>query len=379
MIHKILFVDDDLNTLESFERELGDKFNIETAQNGDQGLKIIKEGGPFTVVVTEMNMPDMNGIAFLKEVSDLAPETIRMMLTRYVNADIVMKAINEGNVYKFLSKSVTPATLIKTLEDSIAHYQSIKTEKESLSKTLVGSVRTLVEILGILNPGAFSKTLRIRRLVNHIVREMKLDDEWQFEMAATLSQIGLLTYPSSLLEKIATNQPLSPDENQLVSNHPSVGREMILRIPRLETIAEMIGKQLTPCKNLTFDEENREEYIISLGANIIKTALDYDQLIISGSTHGTSTYILSQSEDYRPEIIAALKLLHPDDSTVEVTQVNLEDLTDGMIIVEDIVDKYGALLITRGREVTYPLLIHLFKLSRKPRSLREPISVISVK
>ncbi|MCJ7624240.1 MAG: hypothetical protein MUO76_12115 [Anaerolineaceae bacterium] len=310
---------------------------------------------------------------------DFTPDTVRMMLTRYVNTDIVLRAVNEVNVYRFLPKSSTPAILKKTVEDSITHYQSIITEKESLSKTLVSSIRTLIEILGILNPMAFSKTIRVRTLVSHIVREMKLEDEWKFEMAATLSQIGLLTYPSSLLEKIATNQPLSPAENQQVSNHPSVGREMISRIPRLEAIAEMIGKQYDSCKDLAFDEETREEYIISLGANIIKTALDYDQLIESGSSHGTSIFILSRSEDYRKDIIAALRRLHPDDSTVEISQVSLEDLKEGMIIVDDIFDKYGSLLITRGREVTYPLLIHLFKLSRKPRSIREPFAVISFK
>jgi response regulator RpfG family c-di-GMP phosphodiesterase len=218
MIHKVLFMAGDPDTLDSFERELGDKFFIKTAQSGEQGLKIIKEGGPYAVVVTDMNMPGMNGIEFLKEVREFAPETVRMMLTRFVNTDIVMRAINEGNVYKFLSKSATPAMLTKTLEDSIAYYQSIKTEKESLSKSLV-------ELLGILNPMPFSKTLRFRQLVSHITREMKLDDEWQFEMAATLSQIGLLTYPSSMLEKIATNQSLSQVENRLVFNHSSVERK----------------------------------------------------------------------------------------------------------------------------------------------------------
>jgi hypothetical protein len=85
---------------------------------------------------------------------------------------------------------------------------------------------------------------------------------------------------------------------------------MILRIPRLETIAEMIGKQHAPCMDLAFNQKNREEYIIRFNANIIKTALDYDQLIVSGSSHGTSIFI-PESEDHRSEILAALKLLHP--------------------------------------------------------------------
>ncbi|MCJ7624241.1 MAG: response regulator [Anaerolineaceae bacterium] len=62
MIHRILFVDNDLDTLESFERDLGEKYYIETAQSGEQGLKIIKESGPYAVVVTDMNLPGMNGI-----------------------------------------------------------------------------------------------------------------------------------------------------------------------------------------------------------------------------------------------------------------------------------------------------------------------------
>ena len=65
MNEKILLVDDDAMILSGLKRQLRNQFNIETAINGEEALKMVGENGPYAVVVSDFHMPGMNGIQFL--------------------------------------------------------------------------------------------------------------------------------------------------------------------------------------------------------------------------------------------------------------------------------------------------------------------------
>ena len=81
MHNRVLFVDDDPKILAALRRQLRKKVEIETVTSGRDGLDTIRREGPFSVVVTDYCMPEMNGIEFLTEVRKMAPETVRMLLT----------------------------------------------------------------------------------------------------------------------------------------------------------------------------------------------------------------------------------------------------------------------------------------------------------
>ena len=86
MSSKILFVDDDANLLAACRRSLRGRFEVETALGGPQGLQLVSSSEPFAVILADMRMPGMDGIEFLRKVKDLAPDSVRMMLTG--NADM---------------------------------------------------------------------------------------------------------------------------------------------------------------------------------------------------------------------------------------------------------------------------------------------------
>src|SRR5690349_18950513 len=81
MSEKILFVDDEPQVLDGYRRQLGRKYRTECALGGEEALERIGAEGPFAVVVSDMNMPGMNGIQLLAKIRELAPDSVRMMFT----------------------------------------------------------------------------------------------------------------------------------------------------------------------------------------------------------------------------------------------------------------------------------------------------------
>jgi len=119
MIEKVLFVDDDPNLLASCERNFRNKFLTETADGGAAALEKIAAHGPFAVVVSDRQMPHMDGIRFLSLVKERAPDTVRLMLTGNADLEGAIKVVNEGNIFRFLTKPCSLEILGKAVEDAL--------------------------------------------------------------------------------------------------------------------------------------------------------------------------------------------------------------------------------------------------------------------
>ncbi len=133
MNQKILFVDDDPNLLDGYKRNLRKDFVTEFALGPEKGLELIRGGEPYAIVVADMRMPGMNGIEFLLAVKDISPDSIRMMLTG--NADITgaIQAVNEGNVFRYLTKPCPADQLKEALTAGLAEYEKRYREHEAAS------------------------------------------------------------------------------------------------------------------------------------------------------------------------------------------------------------------------------------------------------
>jgi len=307
MPEKILFVDDEADVLAAYRRNLRKQFRMETATSGEQGLEAIDSQGPFAVIVSDLRMPGMDGIQFLAEARERAPDSVRMMLTGYADVQTAFDSVNEGTVFRFLIKPCQLETLVKALKAGIAQYRLLTVERELLEQTVRGSIEMLTEIMGLLNPAAFSRATRIKHYVRDIAVQLQLPNLWQLEVAAMLSQIGCVTLSPDLLEKIDAGESLTDDEQELFSSHPSVGSNLVANIPRLEPIARMIERQQEPFKAHTLPPESSPEYVIVLGAQVLKVALDLDLLVAGGlSPEAAWAELHSRPDEYNPEMVVAL-------------------------------------------------------------------------
>ena len=132
---KVLFVDDDPKVLAGIRRQLRKKVPIETVESGRAGLEAMHASGPFSVVVTDYCMPEMNGIEFLTRVRQVAPETVRVLLTGSADLNAAIQAVNQGNIFRFLTKPCSPEELTAALNAGIAEYRRTRKERKFNQRT----------------------------------------------------------------------------------------------------------------------------------------------------------------------------------------------------------------------------------------------------
>jgi DNA-binding NtrC family response regulator len=124
MTNQILFVDDDRRALDGYKRLLRSVFEVETASSGMQGLAAIQVLGPFAVVVSDMRMTGMNGAEFLARVRELAPQTVRIVLTGYRDLNRAIEAVNDGQIFRYLNKPCGKDELVSAIRLGLVRYQS---------------------------------------------------------------------------------------------------------------------------------------------------------------------------------------------------------------------------------------------------------------
>lgn len=128
---KILCVDDEANVLKSLKRLfLDEDYEIITAESGRKGIALLEQHGPVQVVISDYRMPEMDGIAFFKEVHDRWPDTVRIVLSGYADTAVVVAAINEGQVYKFIPKPWNDDELKVTIAKAVERYFLVKANND---------------------------------------------------------------------------------------------------------------------------------------------------------------------------------------------------------------------------------------------------------
>lgn len=353
MSERILFVDDDAHILQAFQRTLRRRFSIETALGPEEGLKAVREKGPFAVVVSDMRMPNMNGVEFLRQVRLLAPDTVRMILTGNADQQSAIDAVNEGYIFRFLTKPCPPEVLVRALEAGLEQYRLITAEKELLSKTLAGCIRVLTDILSLVAPEAFGRALRVRELVSRLCQELKVRDAWQVEIAAMLSPIGCVAMPEEIVRKAFRGEPLKEHEQLTYQTHPRIAHDLLSKIPRLEQVALIVAYQEKLFDGRGFPADLVSGEAIPLGARILKLALDWDDLIQAGITPEMALAEIADRRGwYDPQVVAALQRILNLTQVCVVREMKVSDLVDGLVLADNVYSVNGTLLCSKGQEIT---------------------------
>ena len=146
---RVPFVDDDKNALEGYKRLLHGLFEVETALGGGPGLAVIQLLGPFEVIIADMRMPGMNGAEFLAQVRQLAPNSVRMILTGHKDINRAIEAVNEGRIFRYLTKPCTKNDLAHAIELGVAESRANNEEKKLVrqAKEIKSQVASLSEVL----------------------------------------------------------------------------------------------------------------------------------------------------------------------------------------------------------------------------------------
>jgi CheY-like chemotaxis protein len=359
---RVLFVDDEPNVLDGIRRQLRNRVELETATSAAAGLDIIRSQGPFAVVVSDMRMPEMDGARFLAKVNEIAPQTVRMVLSGQADLESTIAAVNEGRVFRFLLKPCNSETLFGVIRNGIEQYRLIHAEKHLLEHTLNATVKVLVSVLGIINPAAQRRAAQIQRYAECAAQSLRLlPDLWQYHLAAMVSQLGCITLPQETLARVYGGQALSDEERRLFESHPEIAAKLLGSIPRLEAVAGMVaGQTQLPSRDLASGDPATWEPQ-KIGAAILWAAVTFDRHVSQGRIPEQAAVLVNQAAPGLPPAIteAMVKAISDDSGLVMSRGISLRELEPGMMIDADVMSSRGTRLVPRGTEVSTTVLERL--------------------
>ena len=379
MNRRVLIVDDDVNLLESFRRQLRKKADLVTAEGPKAGIEAAARQGPFAVVISDYNMPVMNGVDMLRVIRHGSPDTVRVLLTGHADLEIAIQAVNEGNIFRLLTKPCPPETMEKVLDDAFHHHDLITAEKELLEKTLRGSVAVLCDLISLVKPDVFGRVSRILPQLRGVSKRMGDPRPWETETAAMLSVVGFITLPDSLIRKVEKGQPLADAEVQQFLGHPAFGARLVGKIPRMDGVAAIVAHQEKHFEGGGVPRDAASGEAIPLGARILKAVVDYDILLANGMPKSEAITKLERRKGvYDPRAVAALAEVINEQGRYAMQKVHLMALAPGMILAEDVVGVRGTetvLLMAKGRELNETVIEFILDNSRTIK-INQPVAVI---
>ncbi len=366
---RLICVDDEPRILKGLRRRLGREFDLAVAESGAEALSIMRSAPePFNVIVSDMRMPAMTGAQLLARSRAEFPDTVRVLLTGQSDLNDAISAINDGNIFRFLTKPCPPEVLLPALNEAVEHNRLIRSERELLEETVGGSVALLAEILAIRDPAAADRGTRLKNHVKALAREMEVDRPWDLEVAATLAEIGYALVPSDIVDRWRSGHELTEAEEALIESQPRIARDLIGKIPRLETVGAMIGQLAT---NALPPSDPRVE----LGASIIKAASLYDKYLQSGLAAGAAVgQLKSNHPEIGADILRGLDQVAVAAGGFVTKHLGVTDLVSGIILAADLCAKDGRLLLTEGAEVTHAARTRILQY-HDHIGIQEPIKV----
>jgi CheY-like chemotaxis protein len=366
----VLCVDDDPRLLQGLQLTLRQGFDVTTAASGAEGLAILKQKPATAVVIADMRMPAMDGAAFLTKVKTLCPDAVRLVLTGETGRDSAVAAVNDGQIFRFLTKPCPPEKLIAAVEASVRQHRLITAEKMLLQQTLMGSIRALVDVLALVNPIAFGRASRIKRLALDLAAAAGLPPSWELEAAALLSQLGYVSLPIELVEKAVAGDALSADESLLLGEVPKLTLSLIARIPRLENVAAILAHG-----SRAHARHEAPPPDIAERAAVLMTVLEYDALTSSGKNAEAAIATLRARGGARilPLLVHLAALQGTSDSGPKLRELRVCELSPGMILLDDVHTELGTLLVARGYEISQSFILRMRSFS--PALLEERVRV----
>jgi response regulator RpfG family c-di-GMP phosphodiesterase len=350
----ILCVDDETRVLDGLALVLRRDFDVRVASSPEQGLQMLRSLPDLAVVVSDMRMPKMDGADFLHQVMLRRPDATRIILTGYADREDAVRAVNQGQVFRFLSKPCNLDQLRSAIEAGVVQHRLMHAERAVLQETLLGCIDAMMEVLALVNPVAFGRAGHIKRRAMELAARLGATGYWQLEAAAMLSQLGYAALPPALVDKIYRAENLTPEEQARVDAVPDVANRLLEHIPRLEPVIQI----LTALKWNDSQVAALGEGTVGLGARILGLILEYDALSARGLTHDHVYELLrARTVRYGPKLLSQLQAGIASDDELEQTQeLPLRQVRPGMVLLQEIRTSTGALLVPKGFEVTKTFL-----------------------
>jgi response regulator RpfG family c-di-GMP phosphodiesterase len=416
----LLFVDDESNILSSLKRlfrPLG--YHIHTATSGAEGLDLLARE-PVDLIVSDMRMPEMDGAAFLKKAAERWPDSVRILLTGYADLGSTIAAVNQGQIYRYVSKpwedheltlAVQQALELKQLEDEKTRLETLTHRQNeelielntNLETKVVARTNELSQAMAFLEEthAALKKqyTTSVKIFANLIeLRESTIEesgtshsrhvadqarrlgiamglpeDELQdLLFAALLHDIGKIALPDALLER--PYHEMNANERKEFEKHPVLGQAALVALEPLHAAADLIRGHHEHVNGRGYPDQLREEQI-PLGARILAVVDDFNALLTGKLSRCRYTpqeaceFLLKErTRRYDAEVVDHfIELLETDErDTITLAEQCLKSgaLKNGMVLTRDLVAPNGVLLLAKGHQLNDELINKIGQLEK---------------
>ncbi len=414
----LLFVDDEPGILSSLRRLFRPHgYRILIAESGVEGLELLHEN-EVDLIISDMRMPEMDGAAFLHQVKQEWPDIVRILLTGYADITSTIAAINEGEIYRYISKPWDDNEIVLTVREAIERrqlekenhrLQQLTLEQNEALKTLNASLEqkvaertaelraalaqiekthgelkksfvTSVQVFGgliELRTGPAGKRLsghgkRVAELARNIAQRLRLpDNETQTVMlAGLLHDIGKIGWPDDLLDKPFNT--MSPENRALAMKHPVTGQNILMAIERFRDAALLV-RHHHECYDGSGYPDRLSGIAIPQGARIIAVANDYDALQIGtlvqrplNASDALTFLIDNRGKRYDPAAVDALAAHLAETQKAPVVELPLRTmhLRPGMLLSRDLMHRDGYLLLSRGSALNADIISQLMRMEQ---------------
>lgn len=369
---RVLCVDDEPNVLEGLSLTLRRGYEVVLAGCGEAGLDVLARDATIAAIISDMRMPGMDGAAFLSKARTAVPDATRLLLTGQADLASAIAAINDGRIFRFLTKPCPPPVLVGAVEAAVELHRLVTSERVLLEQTLRGSIQMLTDVLAIAAPTAFGQAVRIQRYARELASKVGGAEVWPIEVAAMLSQVGFISLSAATIEKLQDGKPLSAEEQQSVDRLPALAEQLIAGIPRLDAVRDALKQQRTFFEGSGATARGKD---IPLGARILSIVCDFDRLEAGGlSPQVALDTMRGRQGRYDPELLELFASnLGSRGRDAEVAEIPIRMVRIGMTFLEDVRSHAGTLLVARGHEAT-PSLVERFR-NFAPGAVREPVRV----
>lgn len=386
----ILCVDDEANILSALRRLFRPTgFRVLTAGGGAEALAQLEaEQGQVDLVISDMRMPGMDGAEFLAEVRRRWPGIVRLLLTGYADVDSTIAAINEGQIYRYISKPWNDNEVVLTvrgalerqalerekirlealtarqneelkslnasLEDKVkARTEELRLAHERLKKSFFTSIQVFANLIELRGGNMAGHSRRVADLARKIGAQLELDGRIcnDIFLAGLLHDIGKIGLPDALLAKPYNR--MVGEELGVFRKHPAKGEQALMALEELRGAARLIRSHHERFDGLGYPD-GLAGLTIPQGARILALANDYDGLLqgsLNGKRHSEEeakqALIQGKGKRYDPAVVEAFLAITGGLPEVQGDEVAISpaDLKPGMVLARDLISRDGVLLL----------------------------------
>ncbi len=294
----ILIVDDEPRVIRSIQRVLeGNDYRICASNNPFKALEIMKTE-QIDVIVSDNRMPELSGINLLMEAKKISPSTVRILMSAYSDFDVVITAVNDGNIFHYIVKPWNNGQLLDIINNAV-QYKKEQEDKEQIIHSMLKDKEKWSDIVGQLNRkidasnektvNALLKVIKVKDsdLMRHsqnvtnialeIASAMNLSGSQReyIKLAGWFHDIGKIAIHDNILYK---QGKLDLDEFAEMKHHPSVGAEILKETEFLKSISDIVLQHHERMDGEGYPGRLQGDEIL-LEARIIAIADTYDALV----------------------------------------------------------------------------------------------------